>query len=97
MFRRFDAVIDYPLPAGEVIRDVIRARLANVPTDRLTWSKVDAAAEGLSHGESPSPLIWRLRKRSWPATAGLPRRACVRRCRSGASTLRSPWPRTTDY
>lgn len=51
MFRRFDAVIDYPLPAGEVVRDVIRTRLANVPTDRLSWSKVDAAADGLSHGE----------------------------------------------
>ncbi|GAA3552137.1 hypothetical protein GCM10022222_39680 [Amycolatopsis ultiminotia] len=51
MFRRFDAVNDYPLPAGEVVRDVIRTRLANVPTDQLSWSKVDAAADGLSHGE----------------------------------------------
>jgi SpoVK/Ycf46/Vps4 family AAA+-type ATPase len=51
MFRRFDAVIDYPLPASEVVRDVIRARLANVPTDRLNWSKINAGADGLSHGE----------------------------------------------
>jgi SpoVK/Ycf46/Vps4 family AAA+-type ATPase len=51
MFRRFDALIDYPLPSPEVIRAVIRHRLANVPTSRLTWAKVDKAAEGLSHGE----------------------------------------------
>ncbi|MGQ0778815.1 MAG: AAA family ATPase [Pseudonocardiales bacterium] len=51
MFRRFDAVVDYPLPSPDVIRKVIRNRLATVQVGRLTWVKVDEAAAGLSHGE----------------------------------------------
>jgi SpoVK/Ycf46/Vps4 family AAA+-type ATPase len=51
MFRRFDAVIDYPLPSQEVVRKVIRNRLANIPVGRLGWAKIDEAAAGLSHGE----------------------------------------------
>jgi SpoVK/Ycf46/Vps4 family AAA+-type ATPase len=51
MFRRFDSVIDYPLPNSEVARTVIRNRLATVKTARLTWAKINAAAAGLSHGE----------------------------------------------
>ncbi|MEV7042746.1 ATP-binding protein [Amycolatopsis sp. NPDC051061] len=51
MFRRFDAVLEYPLPEGDVVRDVIRARLATVPVSKLAWPKIDAEARGLSHGE----------------------------------------------
>ncbi|CRK56851.1 Cell division protein FtsH [Alloactinosynnema sp. L-07] len=51
MFRRFDMVIDYPLPSSEVVRHVIQNRLAAVPTGRLAWAKIDEAAVGLSHGE----------------------------------------------
>jgi SpoVK/Ycf46/Vps4 family AAA+-type ATPase len=51
MFRRFDAVIDYPLPSRDVIREVIRHRLATVSTERLNWPKIDDAARELSHGE----------------------------------------------
>lgn len=51
MFRRFDAVIEYPLPTAEVARAVIKNRLANVKLGRIAWSQVDKAAEGLSHGE----------------------------------------------
>lgn len=54
MFRRFDTVIDYPLPSPDVIRTVIRNRLASVKTARLMWPKIDAAAAGLSHGEVAS-------------------------------------------
>jgi hypothetical protein len=51
MFRRFDAVIDYPLPTAPIARDVIRNRLATVRLGRIGWTRVDEAATGLSHGE----------------------------------------------
>ncbi len=51
MFRRFDAVIEYPLPSLELARSVILNRLANIPVGRLTWKKIDEATAGLSHAE----------------------------------------------
>lgn len=51
MFRRFDAVIEYPLPSRDVIKDVIRNRLATVRLGRIAWSQVADAADGLSHAE----------------------------------------------
>ncbi len=51
MFRRFDSVIEYPLPTPDVARAVIRNRLATVKLGRIGWNKVDAAASGLSHAE----------------------------------------------
>ena len=51
MFRRFDAVIAYPLPDPELARAVIRNRLASVSVSKLVWQKIDEAACGLSHAE----------------------------------------------
>jgi len=51
MFRRFDAVIEYPLPKDDVIKALIRNRLANVRLARVAWAKVAEAANGLSHSE----------------------------------------------
>ena len=51
VFRRFDTVIDFPLPTPETARDVIRNRLAVLDTRGLGWKSVDKAAEGLSHAE----------------------------------------------
>jgi SpoVK/Ycf46/Vps4 family AAA+-type ATPase len=52
IFRRFDAVVDYPLPTVSVAKRVILTRLANVPqVSGIGWRQVEAAAEGLSHGE----------------------------------------------
>jgi SpoVK/Ycf46/Vps4 family AAA+-type ATPase len=51
MFRRFDEVIEYPLPSQEIVRDVIRNRLATVRLSRIAWKQVGAAAGGLSHSE----------------------------------------------
>lgn len=51
MFRRFDSVIEYPLPTPEVARGVIRNRLANVSLGRIAWTRIDKAAAGLSHAE----------------------------------------------
>ncbi len=51
MFRRFDAVVEYPLPGPEVARALIQNRLAKFRLARLSWNKIDAAAAGLSHAE----------------------------------------------
>jgi SpoVK/Ycf46/Vps4 family AAA+-type ATPase len=51
MFRRFDAVIDFPLPTAEVAQGIIKNRLANVRLQRIAWTQVKAAAKGLSHSE----------------------------------------------
>jgi SpoVK/Ycf46/Vps4 family AAA+-type ATPase len=51
IFRRFDAVIDYPLPTADVAKEVIRNRLANIRLSRIAWAQVTQAAAGLSHAE----------------------------------------------
>jgi SpoVK/Ycf46/Vps4 family AAA+-type ATPase len=51
VFRRFGAVIEYPLPSPEIARAVIRNRLASVGTRGLSWKSIDAVAVGLSHAE----------------------------------------------
>lgn len=51
LFRRFDSVIEYVLPAQEVAEKVMRTRLALLDTARVDWTKVLAAAEGLSHAD----------------------------------------------
>lgn len=51
MFRRFDSVIEYPLPTADVVRVLIRNRLAAVRLGRISWKSVASAAEGLSHAE----------------------------------------------
>jgi SpoVK/Ycf46/Vps4 family AAA+-type ATPase len=51
MFRRFDAVIDYPLPTADLVRAVIRNRLATVQLGPIIWADVTESADGLSHAE----------------------------------------------
>jgi SpoVK/Ycf46/Vps4 family AAA+-type ATPase len=51
VFRRFDSVIQYPLPTPELARAVIRSRLATVKLGRISWPRIDDAAAGLSHAE----------------------------------------------
>lgn len=51
MFRRFDSVIQYPLPTQAIGRAVIRNRLANVRLGKVSWAQVDRVTAGLSHGE----------------------------------------------
>ena len=51
MFRRFDAVINYPLPDADVTKALIRNRLAGVKLARISWTQVTQAAAGLSHAE----------------------------------------------
>lgn len=51
MFRRFDEVVEYPLPSDEIVCSIIRNRLATVSLGRVLWKVVADAAEGLSHSE----------------------------------------------
>jgi SpoVK/Ycf46/Vps4 family AAA+-type ATPase len=51
IFRRFDAVIEYPLPSAPVIKALVLNRLANIKLGRVSWSHVTKAAAGLSHAE----------------------------------------------
>ncbi len=51
MFRRFDDVIEYPLPSPDVVRSIIRNRLATLRLGKISWPQVAKAAEGLSHAE----------------------------------------------
>ncbi|MBE7518325.1 MAG: ATP-binding protein [Thermoflexaceae bacterium] len=51
MFRRFDAVIEYPLPTAPVIKALVLNRLATIKVGRVSWGHVTKAAAGLSHAE----------------------------------------------
>jgi SpoVK/Ycf46/Vps4 family AAA+-type ATPase len=51
LFRRFDEVIEYRLPAAEVAEQVMRARLALLDTSGVSWPEAATAAAGLSHGD----------------------------------------------
>ncbi|MBI2840928.1 MAG: ATP-binding protein [Acidobacteria bacterium] len=51
LFRRFDGVIEYVLPAREIIEKVMRARLSLLDTSRVDWPEVLGATEGLSHAD----------------------------------------------
>jgi SpoVK/Ycf46/Vps4 family AAA+-type ATPase len=51
LFRRFDAVVEYPLPTPPVVRTLIKNRLATVKLGKLAWATIENAAAGLSHGE----------------------------------------------
>ncbi len=51
LFRRFDAVLDYSLPTGELAVSVMRDRLAMLDTSSLDWEFMAKLAEGLSHAE----------------------------------------------
>ncbi len=51
LFRRFDAVLHYELPASDAVRQLIENRLSAFETARLSWKKLAGAAAGLSHAE----------------------------------------------
>jgi SpoVK/Ycf46/Vps4 family AAA+-type ATPase len=51
IYRRFDSVVEYPLPSSEVAQRVIRQSLGGVGTKGLSWKAIDGAAVGLSHAE----------------------------------------------
>ena len=50
-FRRFDVTLDFDLPDDAGVRELIVDRLALMRTSNLGWSRIVAAAQGLSHAE----------------------------------------------
>jgi SpoVK/Ycf46/Vps4 family AAA+-type ATPase len=51
LFRRFDLVVEYPLPTPNVVRSVIKNRLTSMISPRWPWKAVEEAANGLSQAE----------------------------------------------
>ena len=51
LFRRFESVIEYPLPSPDVAEQVIRNRLASVPIGGIDWKAVRDASRSHSHAE----------------------------------------------
>jgi SpoVK/Ycf46/Vps4 family AAA+-type ATPase len=51
LFRRFDAVLNYPLPTATVVKALILKRVAGIPTGRLKWQLIQRASKGLSHSD----------------------------------------------
>jgi len=51
LFRRFDDVIEYGLPSGDLIEQALRARLVAFDIEGVRWADVRGAAEGMSHAE----------------------------------------------
>jgi AAA+ superfamily predicted ATPase len=51
LFRRFDDVIRYELPRGQMIRSLIENRLCSFDVGQLEWPSVTRASRGLSHAE----------------------------------------------
>lgn len=51
LFRRFDSVVEYPLPTPELAREIIRRRLNKLSSKNVNWREVEKAAAGLSHAE----------------------------------------------
>ncbi len=51
LFRRFDAVLEYPLPTEEIATRVMRGRLGLLDTSNIAWHAAAKASFGLSHAE----------------------------------------------
>ena len=51
LMRRFDAVIQYALPAKNVALQVLKNRLGLVKLGKVNWATVQQTATGLSHAE----------------------------------------------
>jgi SpoVK/Ycf46/Vps4 family AAA+-type ATPase len=51
IFRRFDAVVKYPMPTASVARDLVRNRLVSLRLTRIAWPEVTLAARQLSHAD----------------------------------------------
>jgi len=51
LFRRFDDLVEFGLPAPEQVKATIQKLLRNIAKERLAWSRLQHAAEGLSYAE----------------------------------------------
>jgi SpoVK/Ycf46/Vps4 family AAA+-type ATPase len=51
LFRRFDDVIEYSLPTGDQIKQILSSRLGSFVPAALNWKDVVETAKGLSHAD----------------------------------------------
>lgn len=51
LFRRFDAVIEYAIPSGDVATKIMQDRLSPLDASGIDWEQIARATEGLSHSE----------------------------------------------
>ena len=51
LFRRFDDVLEYGLPEDNVLRGILRARLASSAADEIDWNAVIEKSRGLSQAD----------------------------------------------
>lgn len=51
LFRRFDDIIEFTLPDGDLAVTAMKARLAGIGTTGVSWRTMGSAAEGLSYAE----------------------------------------------
>lgn len=49
LLRRFDTVVDYPLPSTGVVQEVVLRRLRGFDLSTVEWPRVASTASGLSH------------------------------------------------
>lgn len=49
VLRRFDTVVDYPLPSTGVVQEVVLRRLRGFDLSAVEWPRVASTASGLSH------------------------------------------------
>jgi SpoVK/Ycf46/Vps4 family AAA+-type ATPase len=54
LFRRFDTVIEYPLPSSLIAEKVMKARLSLLDTAAVDWDNAVSASKGLSHADITS-------------------------------------------
>lgn len=51
LFRRFDTMLEFGIPADTDIEDIIKNRLATFSLSNLSWKRIVPVAHGLSHAE----------------------------------------------
>jgi SpoVK/Ycf46/Vps4 family AAA+-type ATPase len=51
LFRRFDDLVEFGLPSADQVQATVKKLLRNIDKERLVWSKIQHAAEGLSYAE----------------------------------------------
>ncbi|MEM7145321.1 MAG: AAA family ATPase [Verrucomicrobiota bacterium] len=51
LFRRFDDLVEFGLPEPLQIRETIKNLLRNIEKERLSWTRIEQASQGLSYAE----------------------------------------------
>ena len=51
LFRRFDDVLNYDLPEGDLILRALQSRFSSLDTQRVDWVRIAADAHGLSYAD----------------------------------------------